>query len=328
MNYNTDIIIGLQTLNDGKTTILKKIINENYYDLCIKINGGAETSFIRYNNEYIILKEIPYSILFNIDTYISDSCQVNLDNLKEDIEKLKKLNISLKKLFISNNASIITSKHTNIFNYNDSNTHLLKNKYPNTYLLKNKYPNTHLLKIKDLSNDEYYYFLMKNSISRVNTFDFLKKYKKIIAYQFLSFNNDINNGNKIINSEFYCSSSFCFNIINFKSVSNIIGVCCVYEIFEDYKLHNIELDKLLNYDSSLMYYDWIDLNRLIFNINFNNINILYFTKIDNLCKINVFKIHYNNNIHKFDSIELLKFFIKEKINLECNISFINFFSKY
>lgn len=324
MNYNSDIIIGLQNLKDGKTKILNKIINESYYDLCIKINGGTEKSLMKYNDEYILLKEIPYSILFNIDTYISESCVINLEDLKDDIEKLKKLHISLKKLYISNNAVIITNKNLvenkqkMIFNF----------KYKNLNTLRDKYSNTNLLKIKDLTDVEYYYFLMKNSISRVNTFDFLKNYKKIIAYQFLSFNNDIDNGIYKLNSGFHCSSSFCFNTINYKSISNIFGVCCVYEIFEDYKLHNRELDDILSYDSAILYYDWLDLNRLIYNINFNNINILYFTKSDILCRINVFKIHYNNNIHNFDTIELFKFFIKEKINLECNISFINFLSNY
>lgn len=324
MNYNTDIIVGLQNLKEGKTKILKKLLNESHYDLCIKINGGTETSYIKYNDELILLKEIPYSILYNIDTYISESCLVNLDDLKEDIEKLKHLNISLKKLFISNNTSIITNKNI----IENKQKHIINYKYKNLNTLRDKYSNNNLLKIKDLTSVEYYYFLMKNSVTRVDSYDFFKNYKKILAYQFLSFNNDIDFGNNIVNSGFHCSSSFCFNIINFKSLSNIFGVCCVYEIFEDYKLHNEELDIILSYDSPLLYYDWLDLNTLIKNINLNNINILYFTKTDILNKINIFKIKYNNNIHNFDSIELFKFFIKEKINLECNISYVNFLSNY
>ena len=95
MNYQSDILIGLQNFNEGKTTQLVRIIKESYYDLCIKVNGGTEMSSIFYNDQQIHLKEIPYSILFDIDTYLSDDCIINFDNLKQDIILLKSLNISL-----------------------------------------------------------------------------------------------------------------------------------------------------------------------------------------------------------------------------------------
>lgn len=319
MNYQSDIIIGLQNLKEGKTHVFCKIIKENYYDLCIKVNGGTENSLIKFKDDYIHLKEVPYSILFGIDTYISDSCIINLEDFKKDIEILIKLNISLTKLFISNNAIFLSNKNI----LDNLKLGINNNKFTINDCLVDKIYNQ-ALKIKDLDDIEYYYFLYNNSITRVDSYDFIKKYNKVLAYQFLSFNNDIDCGNNLIKSGLNCHASFCFNILNFKTISNIYGVSCVYEIFEDIDKHNKELDKIKELEFRNFYFDWLNLDKLIKNININNIKILLFTKINILNLLTEFKIFYENNLVKFNCIHLFKIFIKEKINLNCNLSIIEF----
>lgn len=317
MNYQSDIIIGLQNFNEGKTKQLNRLLGENYYDLCIKINGGTENSLFKFRNEFIHLKEIPYSILMDVDTLISDSCIINYDNLKEDINKLNELNISLKKLHISNNAIITTNKNNSYSSFREKNKHDIKKKVINE-----------CLKVKDITFMEYYYLFLHNSIKRVNTFEFLKKYKKIIVYQFLSFNNDIDYGSYYLNSCFHCSSSFCTNTINYKTISNIYGVSSLYEIFDDGKMHNKELDKIKNLEGFNKYLDWLNLDILIDNININNVNMVLFTKSDILLFLDVFKLYHRKKLISFHSLEAFKIYLKEQINLKCDVSNINFIFNY
>lgn len=309
MTYQSDILIGLQNFKEGKTTQIIKLLKEHFYDLCIKVNGGTELSFFKYKNEFINLKEIPYSILFNIDTYISDNCIINYEDFKEDIIKLKSMNISLKRLYISNNA--ILNTNTNLHN-NEMYKKVLIDKI-----------NNNCLQIKDLNSSEYYFFLLNNSISRVDTYKFLKKYDKILIYQHYSFNNDINYG-KYFKSCFYCSSSFCTNIINFNTISNIYGICSMYDIFEDKLFHNTELDSIKQLYDNNYYVDWLNLDNIIDNININNVNIIIFTKIENMYKLKNINIYYKNNLINFTSIESLKNFVKNKIYYKCSVSFIKF----
>jgi len=309
MNYQSDILIGLQNFNEGKTTQLIRILKDSYYDLCIKVNGGTETSSIIYRDKYIHLKEIPYSILFDIDTFISDDCIINYENFKEDIEVLKSLNISLKRLFLSNNAILVNDNSLNYFEiYKNALTSKINNK---------------CLKVRNLNISEYYIFLLHNSIKRVNTFDLLKKYKKVILYQFLSFNNDINYGT-YYNSCFHCSSSFCGNIVNFNTISNIYGICCPYEIYKEMIYHNKELDKIKTFENSQVSIDWLNLDNLIENITINNVNIVIFTKMNNLFILKFLKIYYKNKTHSFLNFDSFKDFINKEINTNCNISHLHF----
>ena len=312
MNYQSDILIGLQNFNEGKTTQLIQLLNESHYDLCIKVNGGTEISSIFFNDQYINLKEIPYSILYNVDTFISDDCIINYENLKNDILLLKSLNISLKRLYISNNATMIINNYSDPINYYEIYKNAMVNKITNKSF-----------RIRDLNMSEYYLLLLHNSINRVNTFDLLKKYKKILLYQFLSYNNDINHGT-YYNSCFHCGSSFCTNIVNFNTISNIYGVCSPYEIYKDKKYHNKDLDKIINYEGIDINLDWLNLDNLIKNININNVNIVIISKINNLSILKIVKTYYKNKTHTFYNLESLKEFLKEKIEKNCNISYIHF----
>ena len=174
MNYQSDILLGLQNFNEGKTTQLIQLLKEAHYDLCIKVNGGTEISSIYFKDQYINLKEIPYSILYDIDTFISDDCIINYKNLKEDIFLLQSLNISLKRLFISNNATIIVDNQNNPINYYEIYKNAIISKITNKSL-----------RLRDLNMSEYYLLLLNNSITRVNTFEFLKNYKKYYYTSFL-----------------------------------------------------------------------------------------------------------------------------------------------
>ena len=317
MNYQSDILLGLQNFNEGKTTYMINLFKNNFYDLCIKVNGGLEKSSVNFNNRVLILKEIPYSILYGIDTYISDDCIINFDNLKEDISLLNSLKISLKKLFISNAAILVTNKYNNEDNEYDMYKNALTRKI-----------NNNAIRICDLTNKEFFLFFLNNSIKRVYTIDFLKNYKKILLYQHLSFNNDINSQYNY-RSCFYCSSSFCTNIINYKSISNIYGICCPYEIHREDFNHTKDLDKVKEMENNdNIFINWLNLDKLIENININNIKILIITKSEYLINLNILKLIYDGNICDFSNIDIFKSFIREKINKNCNISYIKFIHNF
>ena len=99
--YLSDIIVGLQNGFEGKTKVGINLLKNSFYDLCVKVNGGIKNNPILFEGKEIILKEIPYSILFGIKTLISNSCVINFNNLLDDINTLKELNITLNNLYIS-----------------------------------------------------------------------------------------------------------------------------------------------------------------------------------------------------------------------------------
>jgi adenylosuccinate synthase len=297
MSYLCDIIVGLQNGFEGKTKLGLNLIQNNYYDLCIKVNGGTKNSPIIYNNEEILLKEIPYSILFNVKTLIGNSCVINLIDLLDDIEKLKVLDIPLTNLFISNKASIVQYQHTNETKRNGVSIYGME--HLPTY--RDKY-NNRGIQYGNLSYTEIMKYLNNNIIEKVDSKDIINESKKILLYQFYSFNLDIDWGG---NSSVHCSSGFCCTLINPRSVNNIYGVCSIYDIIYNSNNPIIEcniLNKISEMENNINNYtvncNWLSLDKLINNIKINGINIIVFTRCDILINLQKYKL-----IHKFNVVE-------------------------
>ena len=77
-----------------------------------------------------------------------------------------------------------------------------------------------------------------------------------------------------------------------------------------------------------IYINWLNLDKLIENININNIKILIITKSEYLINLNILKLIYDGNICDFSNIDIFKSFIREKINKNCNISYIKFIHNF
>jgi adenylosuccinate synthase len=322
--YLCDIIVGLQNGFEGKTKAGINILKNNMYDLCIKVNGGVKNTPIIYNGKKIYLKEIPYSILFGINTLISNSCIINLNNLLDDINVLKSLNISLEKLYISTNAHIIQLQHINENKRNGNRDTC----FP-TY--RDKY-NKQGLEYGNLDYLEIVKYLDGNIISKVDSIDIINNAKKILMYQFYSFNYDIDWGQYNKSKGIHASAGFCCSLVSPGMINNIYGICSIYDIFVDINETIIECDYLnmienienQNSSKQTMRCNWLNLDNLIRALKINNINILIFTRCDTLINIHKYKLFHKNKLLDFKNWKNFSKYLTVEINKLMSINDINY----
>jgi len=316
MAYLSDILIGLQNGFEGKTKVGTSLIKNNFYDLCIKVNGGSRNSPIIFNNQEVFLKEIPYSILFNINTLIGNSSVINLLDLLEDIGKLKELNINLNKLFISKNSHIIQYQHSTEKNRNGISKYGLENNP--TY--RDKY-NKKGIQYGQLEYTEIMKYLKGNIIEKIDSEELIMRSKKILLYQFYSFNLDIDWGDYTISSSAHCSSGFCCSLVNPQFVNNIYGVCSVYDIYPNNCNSIVECDVLIKINdfeetlcNTAVNCNWLNLDKLIKNIKINGVNILIITRCDILINLHKYMLYHKNVLKDFKNWKDFTEYIRKVIN--------------
>lgn len=316
MTYLSDIIVGLQYGFEGKTKVGTSLIKNNFYDLCIKVNGGKRNSPIIFNNQEVFLKEIPYSILFNINTLIGNSCVINLLDLLEDIELLKSLNINLNKLYISKNAHIIQYQHNTERKRNGLSIYGLENNP--TY--RDKY-NKNGIQYGQLEYTEIMKYLKGNIIDKIDSNDLIMRSKKILLYQFYSFNLDIDYSDYTTSSSAHCSAGFCCSLVNPQLVNNIYGICSIYDIFINSNKSILESDVLLkindietDFCNTTVICNWLNLDKLIENIKINGVNILIITRCDILINLHKYMLYHKHDIIEFKNWKDLTEYIRKEIN--------------
>ncbi len=322
--YLSDIIIGLQNGFEGKTKVGVNLLKNNFYDLCIKVNGGVRNTPIVFENKKIFLKEVPYSILFGIKTLISNSCIINFNNLLDDINLLKKMNVSLNNLYISKNAHIIQSQQISENRRNgkkDSNIPTYRDKY-----------NKLGVSIDEIDYLDMMKYLDDNLINKVDSIDLINISKKILIYQFYSFNYDIDWGKYINSKSIHSSSGFCCTLVSPNLVNNIYGVCSIYDIFFDSNESIIKCDFLEaieeieneNVPDKYVRCNWLNLDNLLRSLKINNVNILVFTRCDILINIHVYKLYHNNKLIEFKNWKLFNKYLGKEIDKLCCLNEINY----
>ncbi len=320
--YLSDIIVGLQNGFEGKTKVGINLLKNNFYDLCIKVNGGVKTTPINFEGKDILLKEIPYSILFGIRTLISNSCIINFNNLIDDIKELKKINISLSKLYISKNVQIIQGQHLSECRRNGKNN----SNFP-TY--RDKY-NKNGISLDEIDYLEMMKYLDDNMIKKVDSIDLISQSKKILLYQFYSFNYDIDWGIYQKTKSIHANAGFCCTLVSPNFVNNIYGICSIYDIFFDNnsvmnceylkEIERIESDN----SNKCVRCNWLNLDNLIRALKINNINILIFTRCDILINIHVYKLYHKNKLIDFKSWKDFCKYLRGELNDLCNLNEINY----
>ena len=108
----SDVVLGLQFGDEGKARIVDYLAKD--YDIIARFNGGANAGHTIENDKgRVALQQIPSGIFHkNTVLYIGSGCNVNIEKLAEEIEKLSEIKIDIRKrLKISSHASVIQPHH-------------------------------------------------------------------------------------------------------------------------------------------------------------------------------------------------------------------------
>ena len=217
MNCLSDVIVSLQNGYENKHKCIAHILQNNFYDLYIKVNGGTNNTPILFNNKQVLLKEIPYSVLFGVKTLISSSCIINIKNMNEDINTLKLLGRNINNLYVSTNTQV-----TYISGSDDETESLFK-----TYM--NKFSGKGIL-IKELTIKEIIKHFKGNLVKCVDQYDLIKDSKKKIIEQFYSFNLDLDWSSNSDTSYTFNSTGYALSYVNPRSLNNVYGVSSCHKV--------------------------------------------------------------------------------------------------
>ena len=321
-NNNIDVVLGCSFGDEGKGKVVYDLIKNNKYDLCVRFNGSGNAGHtIYHNNNKIVLHQLPIGVLFN-DTFnlISSDCLINIDKLRDEINNIKGHGIDISnRLFISQACHIITQKE---IDYDRAN-----NKVGTTGSgIGPTYANK-MLRISDRVECNRTIFEMMN----INVVDMRKfqfdNYNKILLEGAQGFELDIN----WTNNYPYCTSSTCTlaGAINtgipIKRLNNIYGVSKIYDTYigtMKFQPDDEDLDKIGLHGKEFgsttgrkRQCNYLNLDNLREALRINQCNKCIINKVDIVNDLNIFKLYNNNKIVTFDTLDNMKEYIINNINI-------------
>tara|TARA_Y100001980_G_C14528910_1_gene304667 strand:- start:215 stop:1198 length:984 start_codon:yes stop_codon:yes gene_type:complete len=307
-----DILVGLQHGDEGKGKISKCLADSNNYDCFVRFNGGPNAGHtIIYNEEEIVIHQLPCGVLHNKPCLISTDCVVDINKLINEIILLesKGFNNIRKHIHISKFCHVITDE--NIQQDKDNNTvGTTCSGIGPTY--SNKMLRTGL---RITERSEYY--------KLVEPFSYLQQFKNIFFEGAQGFELDINYGDYPYVTSSNCISNAIFlNGGDVNRKTRIFGVCKLYDTYVGAKHFGIEDEDLDNLGNIGNEYgsttgrrrkcNWLNLKKLLQACKINNVTKIYINKCDIIQKLGKFKLFdTNGNIQIFDSYVNMIIFIKE-----------------
>jgi len=108
-----DIIVDLQYGDSGKGKVAHHLLKDGDYTHCIRYNGGCNAGHTIYHEgKKFVTHHIPAGVFFGVKSIIGPGCVVNLEQFFKELKELEEGGIEVSdKVFIANNAHIITDEH-------------------------------------------------------------------------------------------------------------------------------------------------------------------------------------------------------------------------
>ncbi len=288
-----DIVLGCSDGNEGKGKVIYDLLKNDEYDLSVRFNGSNNKSTIYYNNNKIIINQLPIGILSNSKILICN-CLINIDKLKEEIEYIESFDIDIKdRLLISNTCQI-----------EDNETFFSPKRVED---------------FKDI--------FIKMGFKIVNMKNFWEDcaFNRILLEGADGFELDENwTSNYSYNTFLNCTLASAINIgIPLYSINIIYGVTKCYETYTgplNFQPNDNNLDKIAEYGKEydsitgeIRQCNYLNLNKLNDSLRINYCNICIINKCDILNDLNIFKLYYNNELLTFNTINEMKDFIDKNI---------------
>ena len=290
-----DVLIGLQHGDEGKGKISKCLSDMNNYDCYVRFNGGPNAGHtIIYNNEEIVLHQLPCGILKNKPCLISSDCVVDIDKLKSEIILLESKGIKvIDNLYISNMCHIITEESI-MEDCKNNKIGTTNSGIGQTYSKKALRTGKRIECIEQYEPKIY---------TLVEPFMFLDKFKNIFFEGAQGFELDINYGDYP-----YVTSSSCIAQSIFRNGGNmfknteVFGVCKLYDTYVGSKDFGDETDKDLIKLGEIgeefgattgrkRKCNWLNLKKLLIACNINRVSTIYINKCDIIKKLGIYKLY-------------------------------------
>ena len=324
MENNIDVVLGCSFGDEGKGKVVYDLIKNNNYNLCVRFNGSGNAGHTIYHNKKkIVLHQLPIGILFN-DTFnlISSDCLINIDKLREEIDTIKEHGIIISnRLLISQACHIITQKEID-YDKNNNKVGTTGSGIGPTYANK-------MLRISNRVDDYRNIFEEMN----INVVDMRKfqfdNYNKILLEGAQGFELDIN----WTNNYPYCTSSTCTlaGAINtgipIKRLNDIYGVSKIYDTYIGTMKfqpdeHMCDLDKIGIHGKEFgsttgrkRQCNYLNLDNLKEALRINQCTKCIINKVDIVDDLNIFKLYNNNKLIMFNSLDIMKEYIINNINI-------------
>ena len=332
---NVDICCGLNWGDEAKGKIVSQLLSKHKYDWVCRWNGGSNAGHTIYiDGKKYATHIIPAGIFHNIPCYIGPECFVNYNALISEMEYLTKHGFNTDNIYISKRAHIVTNQHIT------DDVNLYKKQQGSTGMgiapcARDKYARKGI-RIEDVDD-----FPFKNNVWHHN-YSPLKG--NILCEGAQGFWLDINQGSyPYVTSSCTLPYSACSLGFPPQKIRHIYGATKVYDT-------RVGVDPYFNHKDSQQYNDvfqkialiaeeygtttkrlrkieWLNIDKLLFSINTSGCNIVIFSKIDILEKMNIYIFIYKDNYVEVDNCKdfmtQINFIIKDKCPLVENIIYSN-----
>ena len=112
---NLDVIVDLQYGDCGKGKVAHYLSHKNSYTHVLRYNGGCNAGHtIFHKGKKFVTHSVPAGVFFGVKSIIGSGCVVDPDQFFREIAMLEKGGVATRgKIFIANNAHIVTDAHKN-----------------------------------------------------------------------------------------------------------------------------------------------------------------------------------------------------------------------
>ena len=329
IRHNVDVALGLQYGDEGKGKVVKSLSKN--YDYVLRFNGGGNAGHTTYDNEKkFITHLVSCGIFHGVPAIIGPGCVFNVKKLIEEVNYLESNGVSVyRKLFIAENAHIITDEH---LQEETSESKIGTTRQGIGPAYRDKYNRTGLLAkdCKELS-----------SFNLIDMYEFLYKTKKI--YNILcegaqAFHLDIDWGEYPYVTSSHCGlCSVLLNGISKDWIENVYGVAKVYETYVGSKQFENKNNPLFEKIRQLgeefgattgrpRQVNWLNLDRLVKSIQMNSVTHLYINKLDILMELREYQYYWNGTHRSCPDVNYFVHDITDIITLHTGCESI-YFSK-
>ncbi len=311
-----DIVLGCSYGDEGKGKVVYDLLKNDEYELCVRFNGSGNAGHtIYYNNQKIVVHQLPIGILTNSKNLISSDCLINIDKLKEELEYIKSFGIDIKdRLMISKACHIITQE---AIDYDKANNKIgttgsgIGPTFANKMLRISK-------RVEDFSD---IFIEMGINIVDMRKFWNENSFKKILLEGAQGFELDIN----WTDNYPYCTSSTCTlaGAINtgipLNSINIIYGISKCYDTYVGtmkFQPDDPDLNKIGEHGKEFgsttgrkRQCNYLNLDKLNEALIINQCNMCIMNKIDVLEDLGIFKLYHNNSLLTFNTMTEMKEYI-------------------
>ena len=324
-----DIVVGLQYGDEGKGKVVKHLIENNDYGVCVRFNGGPNAGHtLYYKGQKLVTHLIPSGITrADCMCLIGPGCVVDEDKFGAEIRMLQEAGIPdvRERIKVASTAHLISDLHIEQDKANDraGSTHCgIRPVY------RDKYDRCGV-RVSDK-------FTRICCCEVVDSYHYLSEVTQPILFEGAQgFMLDIDHGNYPFVTSSHCTAS-CITTTgyNYNLVRKVYGVAKIYRTYlgkmPDFEVENETFLKLAELGDEFgattgrnRQCSWLNLFELKKAVTVNGVHELIINKCDILQKFGIFMLYdLDGTLAQFDTFELMQKHISDALaDQDVNITY-------